>query len=58
MEVRVIKLIEEYLEEGVGTSFLKGIEELLIDEKVEGSILNTERDYPSCKFYEKMVLKY
>lgn len=42
---------------GVGTSFLKGIEELLIDEKVEGIILNTERDYPSCKFYEKNGFK-
>ena len=38
---------------GIGSSFLKGIEELLIDEKVEGMILNTERDYPSCNFYEK-----
>lgn len=42
---------------GIGSSFLKGIEELLIDEKVEGMILNTERDYPSCNFYEKNGFK-
>ncbi len=38
---------------GIGSLFLKDIEKLLYDEKVEGMILNTERDYPSCKFYEK-----
>ena len=38
---------------GIGSLFLKDIEKLLYDEKVEGIILNTERDYPSCKFYEK-----
>lgn len=42
---------------GIGSSFLKDIEELLIDEKVEGMILNTERDYPSCNFYEKNGFK-
>ncbi|WP_294188930.1 GNAT family N-acetyltransferase [uncultured Clostridium sp.] len=42
---------------GIGSSFLKDIEELLIDEKVEGMILNTERDYPSCDFYEKNGFK-
>lgn len=42
---------------GIGSSFLKGIEELLIDENVEGMILNTERDYPSCNFYEKNGFK-
>ena len=42
---------------GIGSSFLKDIEELLIDEKVEGIILNTERDYPSCNFYEKNGFK-
>lgn len=44
-------------EKGIGSSFLKDIEELLIDEKVEGMILNTERDYPSCNFYEKNGFK-
>lgn len=38
---------------GIGSLFLKGIEVLLADENVEGMILNTERDYPACKFYEK-----
>lgn len=42
---------------GIGSLFLKGIEELLIDEKVEGMILNTERDYPSFNFYEKNGFK-
>ena len=38
---------------GAGSLFLKNIEELLTDEKVEGMILNTEKDYPSYKFYTK-----
>ncbi|MBU5484200.1 GNAT family N-acetyltransferase [Clostridium sp. MSJ-11] len=44
---------DDYQGKGIGSLFLKNIEELLYDEKVEGMILNTERDYPSCKFYEK-----
>ena len=62
-----IKGMEYYIDEfcisydfqgkGIGSSFLKGIEELLIDEKVEGMILNTERDYPSCNLYEKNGFK-
>lgn len=42
---------------GVGSMFLQEIEVLLRDEKVEGMILNTERDYPSFKFYEKNGFK-
>lgn len=38
---------------GIGSLFLRDIEKLLVDEKVEGIILNTERDYPSCKFYKR-----
>lgn len=38
---------------GIGSLFLKHIEDLLSNEKVEGMILNTERDYPSCRFYQK-----
>lgn len=33
--------------------FINHIEKLLLDENVQGMILNTEKDYPSCKFYEK-----
>ncbi|EHN15181.1 hypothetical protein IYC_09894 [Clostridium sporogenes PA 3679] len=35
---------------------MKDIEKLLYDEKVEEMILNTERDYPSCKFCKKIDL--
>lgn len=42
---------------GVGSDFLKGIEVLLKEEKVEGMILNTEREYPSYKFYKKNGFK-
>lgn len=42
---------------GIGSSFLKEIEKLLISEEVEGMILNTERDYPSCKFYKRNGFK-
>lgn len=42
---------------GIGSVFLKNIEGLLTDEKVDGMILNTERDYPSCKFYERNGFK-
>lgn len=42
---------------GIGSLFIKNIEELLHNEKVEGIILNTERDYPSYKFYRKNGFK-
>ena len=42
---------------GIGSLFLKDIEELLICENVEGIILNTEKDYPSCNFYQKNGFK-
>lgn len=42
---------------GVGSLFLKNVEELLSDENVEGMILNTEREYPSYKFYIKNGFK-
>lgn len=38
---------------GIGSLFLREIEKLLVNENVEGIILNTEKDYPSCKFYKK-----
>lgn len=43
----------DYQGEGIGSLFLNNIEKLLVDENVQGMILNTEKDYPSCKFYEK-----
>ncbi|MNP29132.1 Acetyltransferase (GNAT) family protein [compost metagenome] len=43
----------DYQGEGIGSLFLNHIEKLLLDENVQGMILNTEKDYPSCKFYEK-----
>ena len=42
---------------GIGSLFLKNIEELLTDDKVEGIILNTEKDYPSYEFYKKNGFK-
>lgn len=47
----------DYQGKGIGSSFLKNIEELLKDENVEGMILNTEREFPSCKFYKKNGFK-
>ena len=44
---------DDFQGKGIGSLFLKNIEELLYDDKVEGMILNTERDYPSYKFYKK-----
>lgn len=38
---------------GIGSLFLKNIEDLLADDNVEGMLLNTEREYPSCEFYIK-----
>jgi GNAT superfamily N-acetyltransferase len=43
----------DYQGEGIGSLFLNHIEKLLLDENVQGMILNTEKDYPSYKFYEK-----
>jgi ribosomal protein S18 acetylase RimI-like enzyme len=43
----------DYQGEGIGSLFLNHIEKLLVDENVQGMILNTEKDHPSCKFYEK-----
>lgn len=42
---------------GIGSLFLKEIENLLVSENVKGMILNTERDYPSCRFYKKNGFK-
>lgn len=42
---------------GIGSLFLKNIESLLADDKVEGMILNTERNYPSYEFYKKNDFK-
>ncbi|MGL5087547.1 MAG: GNAT family N-acetyltransferase [Clostridium sp.] len=46
-----------YQRSGLGSLFLKEIENLLVIENVDGMILNTERDYPSCKFYERNGFK-
>lgn len=42
---------------GIGSLFLKDIEELLSNEGVDGMILNTEREFPSCVFYKKNGFK-
>lgn len=42
---------------GIGSLFLKNIEELLSNEGVDGMILNTEREFPSCSFYKKNGFK-
>ncbi|MDU5110963.1 MAG: GNAT family N-acetyltransferase [Clostridium sp.] len=42
---------------GIGSLFLKNIEELLSNEGVDGMILNTEREFPSCDFYKKNGFK-
>lgn len=36
---------------GIGSTFIKEIEDLLKNEEVHGMILNTERSYPSFEFY-------
>ncbi|VYU61506.1 GNAT family N-acetyltransferase [Clostridium tertium] len=47
----------EFQGKGIGSIFIKTLEELLKHEKVEGMILNTEREYPSCSFYKKNGFK-
>lgn len=42
---------------GIGSLFLKDIEDLLSNEGVDGMILNTEREFPSCRFYKKNGFK-
>ena len=38
---------------GLGGMFLKQIDEMLLEEKVTGMFLNTEKEYPSYGFYKK-----
>ncbi|MBU3109473.1 GNAT family N-acetyltransferase [Clostridium gasigenes] len=38
---------------GIGSWFIKAIEEDIKKQEMNGMILNTEKDYPSQKFYEK-----
>ena len=38
---------------GIGSWFIKAIEEDIKGQGMNGMILNTEKDYPSQKFYEK-----
>lgn len=38
---------------GIGSFFIQEIEELIKKQGMNGIILNTEKDYPSQKFYEK-----
>ena len=42
---------------GIGSLFLKNIEELLSNEGVDGMMLNNEREFPSCSFYKKNRFK-
>lgn len=58
-----IKGLEYYIDEfcvsyemqgrGIGSWFVKAIEEDIKEQGLNGMILNTEKDYPSQKFYEK-----
>lgn len=42
---------------GIGSWFIKAIEEDIKEQGMNGMILNTEKDYPSKKFYEKNGFK-
>lgn len=42
---------------GIGSWFVKEIEENIKKQGMNGMILNTEKDYPSQKFYEKNGFK-
>lgn len=42
---------------GIGSWFIKEIEEDILKQEMNGIILNTEKDYPSQKFYEKNGFK-
>lgn len=43
----------EFQGKGIGSMFIKKIEDSLADENINGMILNTERGYPSYEFYIK-----
>lgn len=43
--------------QGIGSLFLKEIDKFLVEKNVCGMILNTEKNYPSHKFYEKNGFK-
>ena len=47
----------DYQGKGIGSLFLKEIEEQLSNYKVEGILLNTEEGYPSYDFYKKNGFK-
>lgn len=42
---------------GIGTWFIKAIEEDIKEQEINAMMLNTERNYPSHKFYEKNGFK-
>lgn len=42
---------------GIGSKFLKEIEELLKEKKLNGVVLNTEKSYPAYEFYTKNGFK-
>nr|WP_242836691.1 GNAT family N-acetyltransferase [Clostridium sp. BNL1100] len=42
---------------GIGSWFIKAIEEDINEQGINGMILNTEKDYPSQKFYKKNGFK-
>lgn len=62
-----IKGFEYYIDEfcvnyemqgkGIGSWFINAIEENIKEQGMNGIILNTEKDYPSQKFYEKNGFK-
>jgi ribosomal protein S18 acetylase RimI-like enzyme len=62
-----IKGMEYYIDEfcvsykmcgkGIGSWFIKEIEEKIKNQGMDGMILNTEKDYPAQKFYEKNGFK-
>jgi ribosomal protein S18 acetylase RimI-like enzyme len=62
-----IEGIEYYIDEfcvsyemqgrGIGSWFIKAIEEDIKEQGINGIILNTEKDYPAQKFYEKNGFK-
>lgn len=42
---------------GIGSWFIKSIEKNIKTKGMNAIILNTEKDYPACKFYEKNGFK-
>ena len=47
----------DYHRQGIGSKFIEAIKNELISEKIHAIMLNTERGYPSHKFYESVGFK-